>query len=423
MSRTITHGNVTPRIGDHSDGDGDNRGTGRIVDRHGVGQGAHGNTGAHGRNGAHGNTHTNSRSGAHGHHGGSDRTDRTGSQNRSPGPFDGSDNVGDKLSDLNELLADMKGMLDDLGVNADGASDGSELPGPPGAPSLSAPSKFQIDDLAVLCENFQTKMNDLSMATLNSSLKMDDQMRRIAADKAIKQIAEAAKKMVAAAKKAKTMKILGILGKVFAVIAAAVMTVMTGGAAAPIAVALLAYAMADLVMTVADNVSQSKGGPSLSLDSLISKGIAKVAKDCGASDDEAKEIGQYGAMAVQIAIAIAGIGLGTFGTAGNLLELSETAMTAVKVLNASSMVLNGANMVASGGIEIAKSFDDTAVTDAKAEQKRQQAVADILKIYIGDTLDHMKSLVQALADQMNQVSDILQSTNQSNALVSQPNPA
>jgi hypothetical protein len=324
-------------------------------------------------------------------------------------------------------MADLQAMLDQLGVAGDGPSDGSAPPAPTGAPTLTPPNgSFGIDDIAVLAENFLTKMNDLSMDTLNTSLKNDDQLRRNAANKAIAQIQEIAKKMAAAAKKQKMLGILGIIGKVFAVIAAVALTAATGGAAAPLAAALLVYAVADLTMTVADKVSQSKGGPSLSIDSLLTKGIEQLAKDAGASDADAEKIGQYGAMAIQIGIALAGVvggGMSVFGEGGNLLQLSQKAMTVVKVLNGAGAVVNGANTIASGGIQIAKGLDDGAVADARHEQQIEQAVVDILKTFIDNTLDHMKAMVQALADQQNQVSDILSSTHQSAALVSHPNHA
>jgi hypothetical protein len=141
------------------------------------------------------------------------------------------------------------------GSNADGTV------APPGAPALSPPrTAFSPAEIGIEISVLFAKMDDAQANVEEQGLKLDDTQRQDAYKRSSEKIQEAAKKIQEAQHKQKTLGILTTLGKVFAGVAAVVLTVTTCGAAAPLAIALIAYTVVDTSMTIADSIRRRTAG-------------------------------------------------------------------------------------------------------------------------------------------------------------------
>lgn len=330
-------------------------------------------------------------------------------------------------------LAQITALLQSLGLGAQGKTDGGSAQAdggaastgsPAGAPTLTPPQiSLSPDDIALAMQSLMNKSDDLQSKTEGESIKATNEQAQAAHKKNIENIDKAAKKMAAAKKKQKILGILGILGKVFAVIAAAAMTALTAGAAAPVAAALLIYSCADLVMTVADKISTSKGGPQLSLDALMTEGFTKLALKCGASEHTANDIGKYFTLGVQATIALVMIGTGIGGAMSKgtkLVELGLAATQAAKVAQISGQVMNALNMITTGGVGIAAGVDQQQALEAQAQTQRMQAVLTICKQMADSANDTITSLVQQSADTVKTVAGVVRTAHQTGMAMVQP---
>ena len=304
----------------------------------------------------------------------------------------------DDLSDLQKLLSGLVTSSDDAGGS----------PAPPGAPSLDKPDCDMSPTSLGLSLSFTVnQLNVLQNKAAFAEIQFTDKQRQEAHQKAIDQIEKIAKKLRAAAKKKKALGALGVLAKVFVAIAAVALTVLTGGAGSLLAGAMLAYTLADTVMTVAGKFNESRGGMSLDINSLLSKGFTAAAKAAGKSDEEAEKIGQWTAFAVQMAVAIAmvagGIYQATKGAGKALVELTDIQKKALEITQLSAQLLNAATTMSQGGVTMAKAFDDRDSARARATQVEMQGFIEKLKSVID-------GLVSDIKDGNNSYSNIVKDT-------------
>ena len=309
-------------------------------------------------------------------------------------------------------------------------TDGSA--GPPGAPALSPPRiVFNLADIGVEVSILISKMDDAQSGVEQQGLKLDDSQRQEAYRRANDKIEEAAKKLQEARHKQKTLGILSTVGKVFAGVAAVALTVTTGGAAAPLAIALIAYTVVDTGMTIADSISQAEGGPRLDLNDLMQEGFTKAAKVCGDDDRTAAEVGQWCAFGVQGAIAVATITVsvanmasvakGAAGAGGLASKLGATGFKAIKLTGIAGQAVSSATQATSGGMTIAVGNDTADAEKAQAEKVRMDAIAAALDEVIRNTLDRLTLIAADLSAGMASAGEIVSKVGDTNIAIAGAN--
>jgi hypothetical protein len=286
---------------------------------------------------------------------------------------------------------------------------------PKGAPQLPAPEEhYDPSELEILISALLTKMDDAQSKTEQNGLQLDNTQKQEAFKKSTDALKEAVKKITAAKHKQKILGPLMTIAKVFAGIAAVALTLTTGGAAAPLAIALIAYTVVDTTLTVANAISQAKGGPALDLNSVIADGIREAAKGCGANPQLANKIATWGAFAIQAAIAIATIAVSIKGiytltkgvaNAGGLAsKLGTTAFKATKVAAVTGQAVGGLTNVTAGGIAIALAVNSFDADKAKANKEQFDAMAAALTELIKNALAQLEEAATDLATGMKDVS-------------------
>jgi hypothetical protein len=304
-------------------------------------------------------------------------------------------------------------------------SDPGQPPAPPGAPELSPP-KLSLGpaDIALLVSELIAKMGEAQSNTEMSGLQLDDVQRQDAYRRSSEKIAQAAAKLAQAAQKNKTIGTLTTIAKVFAGVAAVLLSVATAGAASPLAVALIAYTIVDTAATIADAISTAEGGPRLDINDLLKEGFTKAAKDCGADDQKAAEIGQWTAFGVQAAIAVLTIACsikgvvsvvkGTAGAAKSASTLSEVGMKAMKMAGTGAQAVSGATQATAGGLGIAAGLNTNSAQQAQADKTYLDAAAVALSETIRSTLDRLQQIATQLSAGMSSAAEAVAQVGQTN---------
>lgn len=285
---------------------------------------------------------------------------------------------------------------------------------PPGAPKLAAPQEqFDPGQLETLISELLTKMDDAQSATEENGLQLDNTQKQEAFKKSADALKTAMKKLAAAKHKQKILGPLMTIAKVAAGIAAIALTLTTGGAAAPLAVALIAYTVVDTTLTVANAISQAKGGPALDLNSVIQDAIRAAAKGCGANSQLANKIATWGAFAIQAAIAIATIAVsikgifsltkGLAGAGGLASKLGMTAFKATKVAAVGGQAIGGLTNVTAGALAIAVAVNSFDADKAKANKEQFDAMASALTEMIKNALAKLEEVATDLSTGMQSV--------------------
>jgi hypothetical protein len=304
-------------------------------------------------------------------------------------------------------------------------SDPGQPPAPPGAPELSPP-KLSLGpaDIALLVSELIAKMGEAQSNTEMSGLQLDDVQRQDAYRRSSEKITQAAAKLAQAAQKNKTIGTLTTVAKVFAGVAAVLLSVATAGAASPLAVALIAYTIVDTAATIADSISTAAGGPRLDINDLLKEGFTKAAKDCGADDQKAAEIGQWTAFGVQAAIAVLTIACsikgvvsvvkGTAGAAKSASTLSEVGMKAMKMAGTGAQAVSGATQATAGGLGIAAGLNTNSAQQAQADKTYLDAAAVALSETIRSTLDRLQQIATQLSAGMSSAAEAVAQVGQTN---------
>jgi hypothetical protein len=306
-------------------------------------------------------------------------------------------------------------------------ADGGDAPH--GAPQLPSPKRrMSAADMSLQVSALMSRMDDSQSDAEQNGLKLSDQQRQEAYKKSNEQIATAAKKLAAAEHKQKILGPLATIGKIFAGIAAIALTIVTGGTAAPLAIAIIAYTAVDTACTIANAISQAAGGPALDLSSLLQDGFKEAAKACGANDKDAETIGKWCAFGVQAAIAIATIAVsikgivglvkGTVSAAGSIgARLSTTAFKATKIAGIASQLVGGAATATAGGLGIATGVDNYDAQKAQADKLRYDAQTAALTQTIRNTLDRLQLLAADLSSAMKTTADDISSIGETNTAI------
>ncbi len=320
--------------------------------------------------------------------------------------------------------------LSDLCKTLEGFAGADNSAAPPGAPPLSLPkASLSPSDIATKVADLFAKMDDAQSAAEQMGLKLDDLQKQEAFRRATEKIMEAAKKIADALHKKNAVGILGTIGKVLAGIAAVALTVVTGGLAAPLAVALIAYTVIDTALTIADSISQAAGGPRLDLNDLLQEGFTKVAKLCGDDDKKAAAVGQWVAFGIQaavtvatLAVSFANVARAVKGTASAVTTLASKlgngAFKAVRMTGIVSQALAGATQVTSGGLQISVGYDQRDAQNAQAEKVLMDAAVAVLSDMMRSTLDRLQMIAADLSSGMKAAAETVSKVGQTNIAIS-----
>lgn len=360
-------------------------------------------------------------------------------------------------------------------------TSGKGGPGAPStAPSIAGVAiSFSAEDLAAALLVLQGKTQEAQLRTAKEGLEASGNKTKAANEKALDKLVEANEKAKAAAAKQKAMGILGWVGKIAGLIAAvaavavaAVATVATGGAAAP----LLAFAVIGLVsatITLASAISQEAGGPPLELSSLLNKAFTSMLESFGMSSEDAEKYGRLIAGAVgvatlavlvdpslagdlfagialvagademqaaivataftvaaTIAIAVAsivltaGAGTGTAvaNVANSATKVTDTAVktmnTAAKITQAVGSMTQAATSISSGGIGIAKAYDDRAIENLRADKREIDALLIKLQQKMEEEREEIRKVIEQIMDGYNVVTQMFASAAESRQQIS-----
>lgn len=302
-------------------------------------------------------------------------------------------------SDLDQAAIDLT-VLDPIAKPASNALPGHTAPR--GARSLPMPTtSMTLADWSIELASFASKLSDSQSAIANGQLELANDRKHQDIQRTTQKIQESVKKLEAAKKKQHALGILGTIGKVFGAIAAVALTVATGGTAAPLAAALIAYTVLDTTMTVASSISQSSGGPPLDLEDLESQSLNKIAKACGADDKLAQEVGQWGTFAIQAIIAVATLANGISGAVSMVkgaTTIATSSATTARIVGMAAQGVSGSTQVASGGLTVAAGVDTRSAGHAQAEKQRLDAAA----LVINETIQNMLGQIEQIAKQLSE---------------------
>jgi hypothetical protein len=281
-------------------------------------------------------------------------------------------------------------------LNDGGGSDAGGGNAPPGAPELPAPQQqYSQSDMILQVSILISRVDDAQANVEQNGLSTEDTQKQEEIKRSNEAIAKATKKLQEAKHKHKILGPLATIGKIFASIAAVALTIVTGGAAAPAAIAMIAYTVVDTTLTIASAISKAAGGPALGLSDLLQDGFTALAKKCGASDKEAATIGQWCAFGVQAVVAIATIAV----SVGNVVSVvkgaaSATAGTASAAGGTAAIAGDVANN-AGNAASAAGGAADTAGTVANTAGDTASAAGEATDT-AGDTTGAIKATANAL---------------------------
>ncbi len=158
-----------------------------------------------------------------------------------------------------------------------------------------------------------SELNNAVIKNIQLDLNNDLINRKKASDDIIKKLHDCIHKMESARRKERKGKVLSIITDVFtcigaalAVAGAAALTVATGTAAAP----LLAITSLMLIQTVASVISKHSGGPDMSISAGITALSLEILKGCGMSDEQARKFAPIMAMGLTLVFMAATLASG-----------------------------------------------------------------------------------------------------------------
>lgn len=326
---------------------------------------------------------------------------------------------------------------------------------------------FSPEDLAAALLVLQGKTQEAQMSTAREGLvtnkkKMEDQNQR-----AMDKIKEWIKKCEEASAKERALGPFAWIAKIIAVIAAAILaavaaaaTALTGGAAAPLLV-LAAMAMAGAVMSLASQISQSAGGPSLEISTLITKLCTKMLEAFGVPKEQLEAaskvmagvlgflsgvtladpallgnmVGGIAELAgadpmvaailsgiitavVTIVTAIAmAVLTGGASLAGAASSLAKTIQTAGQIGQSITGVIGGVSSTVAGGLQIGKAVDQRDASRAQADKKMVDALIAKLQKQMEDDREDIKKVLDEIMEGINIVSQMINSAGQSRSQI------
>ncbi len=158
-----------------------------------------------------------------------------------------------------------------------------------------------------------SELNNAVIKSIQLDLNNDLVNRKKASDDIVKKLHDCIHKMERARKKERKRRILSIITDVFtcigaalAVAGAAALTMATGGAAAP----LLAITSLMLLQTVASVISKHSGGPDMTISAGVTALSLEILKGCGMSDEQARKFAPIMAMGLTLVFMAATLASG-----------------------------------------------------------------------------------------------------------------
>lgn len=340
--------------------------------------------------------------------------------------------------------------LDGLHIDhqlAGGNHDFPTLQPPPILAPLLNSEQFSAEDLAAMLTHLQSKTTEAQLRTAHETLTMARSRMETANADAVSKIDEANKKAQSAASKAKVNGILGwigraaaVVGATIAVVAAIAATVVTGGAALPLVV-VAAVALVAATISMADAISQERGGPSLTVSSLMSKACSAAFDLMGMNKEDAEKYGKFAAGAIgtfvlpglllldptlagnlmggiatiageeeqtvmvmaavaTVVATLAAAALMIVMTAGTGVAASagKTMTTVTTALQASLGVMQGGMSVTNGSLTIAKAVDDRDVAHLGAAKKKIDALLIKLQGQMEEQKEDIQKVIEELMD-------------------------
>lgn len=321
---------------------------------------------------------------------------------------------------MSRILAEM------AKLNATPLRADKDLPAPPGAPPLTPPTRnFSADEAVLILGALQSKLTDSQVKTAKESIKIDAQRKEVLHQEAMKKLEEAAKKIEEANTMGIFNKIFSYIGKAIGVVASvigciAAVALLASGVGTAAGVALLtlsvvglALSAGDLVMSVANEISQAHGGPDLTIHGLMAKGFTELLKAFGVDEKQAEMIGQIAASAVEVVVAVslaiatsvAAFFTGGAAAAGTAAAIAKVCKTVGSLVN----VANGVISTAGGALTVARSVTSYEATMAQADKLDIVKIIQKLQQQIKDNADRVQELVQKLDEGITRVSSIIAS--------------
>ena len=280
-----------------------------------------------------------------------------------------------ELSDLVATLASSKSA---------GTAGGDAVSDARGAPALAEPVKsYSQDDMVALLRSIRSKSQDGQLQAAKEGIETAKLAAQKNTEGQLKKIEEWVKKCEEANSKSSLGKIFSWIGKIAAVIAsvvavavAAVASVGSFGAGTP----LLALAVVGLIgstISLADQISQECGGPTISIGNLLTTMTSKFLEACGVDAETAGKIGKV--MAGVAAAAMPAMLLVEPGLAATFASgICELAGASPEVTGYVSMAVGIAAAVTVGivmAVASAGASSGSAVTNAAAQTGSTAATA------------------------------------------------
>jgi len=361
--------------------------------------------------------------------------------------------IASSLGDLNKLMQQTNGSSN-LSVNNSN-----------NAPTLTAPSEsLGAEDMAAMLQVLQSKTLNQQLNAAKQGLQLSSNAAASKNTEQLGKIKEWVGKCQDAAAKAKANAVLGWVSKIagfvaalVATVAAAVLTVVTAGAAAPL-LACACIALATTGMSLASQISISKGGPEISVSNLLNTVCQKVFEGMGMSKEDATKYGHLatgiigiatGAVVVDQSVAgnlgqgiaeVAGANQQQAAIANTAFTIAATIAVAVvmvamtggaelpaqvgqiaaiagqvgKVVNSATMVTQGALTAAQGGVNIAVAYDKRDAANAQAKSKEVAASLLAVQQKMDEQRDEIKKIMEQIDQGFQQISKMF--ANQSDTM-------
>jgi len=330
-----------------------------------------------------------------------------------------------------------------------------------GAPILTPPpTNFSAADLIDMLRDLQSKSMDAQIKTASKSLEKAGQDAKANNEAQMKKIEEWIKKCEDAANASRVKSIFSWIGKIAAIVGAiagivvaVAATPFTGGAAS-VLVVLAVVGLVAATISLADQISQAKGGPEISISNLA-KGVSAILQACGLPEDKADSIGKFVRNSLFVLLPAATLlvepkMLGTVvgdimrwaGVDANTIANTEmgltigvtvmvTALLIVMTLDATkaaSGMANAASMatkigtatktaaqagqgltgIGSGIAGIKQAGYEHEGEKAIAAKKELEALMKKINLFMEDEREELKKLIQQLEDGMTAVSQMIQ---------------
>lgn len=338
----------------------------------------------------------------------------------------GAGKTGLSTPDMAAILGEMSKLAQ--GGAPSGATKGAarDAVAPPGAPSLEPPTlNLSSEDAILMLQSLQNKLTEGQLGTAKEGVRMDSEKKEALHQEAMKKLEEAAKKLQEAGGLGILNKVLNVFAKLAAfvaslagVIAAIGMIACTAGAATPAAILLLGVSVVgmvssavDLGTTVANEISQASGGPDLTMSGLLSSAMTEIAKGMGASEEDAKKIGQWGAMAAQVTVAVtmAVVSLAAIPFTGGASATAgiSSIVNVAKAISAYANIQGAVVSMASAGVSVGKGVMEYQATEAQADKLDIEKMIQKLQKQMEEGVDRIEDLMTQIQEATSRVASIV----------------